>query len=258
MLSTSAGRSSCRTMSTLRRTVPAIEAVTLLDEHDEVLEQAGHPLDVVVAVEGDLVAPGVDRHRREGGLDGAQHLVPLAEEEGHEVVAGDGDLDLGARHDGGKATGRPAPPRRRSPARPTLRAWTTARASAGTVPSRHPTGSWAAIGRRRLAARLEMWLADARIEGSADARARERWLHAGRRSRRDLRRRAARPGRAPRRRHRAAPARAAATTAAIEVIGADFAALRTRGRRRGAPRPRRDHVRAHRAARGAGRRASGW
>lgn len=28
-----------------------------------------------------------------------------------------------------------------------------------------------------LAARLEGWLADARVEGSADARARERWLH---------------------------------------------------------------------------------
>lgn len=29
-----------------------------------------------------------------------------------------------------------------------------------------------------LSARLDAWLADARIEGSADARARERWLHA--------------------------------------------------------------------------------
>ncbi|MEQ1786455.1 MAG: hypothetical protein ABL966_05335 [Acidimicrobiales bacterium] len=29
-----------------------------------------------------------------------------------------------------------------------------------------------------LAARLDAWLADARVEGSADARARERWLHA--------------------------------------------------------------------------------
>jgi hypothetical protein len=33
-------------------------------------------------------------------------------------------------------------------------------------------------GRPSLAARLDEWLADARVEGSADARARERWLRA--------------------------------------------------------------------------------
>ena len=41
-----------------------VEAVALLDQHHEVLEQPRDPLDVVVAVEGDLVAAHVDRRRR--------------------------------------------------------------------------------------------------------------------------------------------------------------------------------------------------
>ena len=155
-----------------------VEAVALLDQHHEVLEQPGDALDVVVAVERDLVAADVDRDRREGGLDGAQHLVALAEEQGHEVVAGDGDLDLGARHDGAKATGRPASPRRRSPPAPYAPGVDERPGHAGTVPSRHRTGSLRGDRTPGLAARLDAWLADARIEGSADARARERWLHA--------------------------------------------------------------------------------
>ena len=85
-------------------------------------------------------------------------------------------------------------------------------------------------GRPSLAARLDAWLADARVEGSADARARERWLHRGRRGRRHLRRGAARPRRA-----RAPPSRVAhrrgprATTGASRCSGADFVALRTAG-----------------------------
>ena len=47
----------------------------------------------------------------------------------------------------------------------------------GTTPSRRPDGLLAG-GRPSLAARLDAWLADARVEGSADARARERWLRA--------------------------------------------------------------------------------
>jgi hypothetical protein len=40
-----------------------------------------------------------------------------------------------------------------------------------------PDGLVAGRDTSTLAARLEGWLADARVEGSADARARERWLH---------------------------------------------------------------------------------
>ncbi len=108
----------------------------------------------------------------EGVLDRPEHLVALAEEQRHQVVAGNGDLDLGARHDGGKANGRA----RTEP-------------YARSVDDR-PAGR--RVGRRRrrtrmacspearpsLAARLDAWLADARVEGSADARAREHWLRA--------------------------------------------------------------------------------
>ena len=41
-----------------------------------------------------------------------------------------------------------------------------------------PADLLAGAGAGSLTARLEVWLADARVEGSADARARERWLHA--------------------------------------------------------------------------------
>ena len=56
----------------------------------------------LVAGDGDLVAPDVDLDAGEGGLDDAQQLVTLAEQIGHEVVAGDGDLDLGGRHEGSR------------------------------------------------------------------------------------------------------------------------------------------------------------
>lgn len=79
-----------------------------------------------------------------------------------------------------------------------------------------------------LAARLELWLADARVEGSADARARERWLQAAAEADAtfvgvllDLAERGAPVAvstNAGRRHH-----------GSVEVIGADFAALRTAG-----------------------------
>jgi hypothetical protein len=79
-----------------------------------------------------------------------------------------------------------------------------------------------------LAARLDAWLADARVEGSADARARERWLHAA--SEADAtfagvlldlaeRRVGVSVDLSAGRRHHGC----------IEVIGADFAVLRTAG-----------------------------
>ena len=86
------------------------------------------------------------------------------------------------------------------------------------------------VGGRRpsLAARLDVWLADARIEGSADSRARERWLHQAAEADAtvagvllDLAERRA--------------AVSVHTSGArvhhghIDVIGADFAALRTTG-----------------------------
>ena len=76
-----------------------LEPLALLHQHDELLEQGPDPLGLR-AVEGDLVAPHVDRDVGEGGLDDAQHLVPLAEEGRHEVVGRDGDLDLGAAQKG--------------------------------------------------------------------------------------------------------------------------------------------------------------
>ena len=75
-----------------------VELVALLDEDDEVLEEGGDPLGVGT-LEGDLVAADLDRDVRERGLDGPQDLIALPEEGGHEVVGGDGDLDLGARQE---------------------------------------------------------------------------------------------------------------------------------------------------------------
>jgi hypothetical protein len=81
---------------------------------------------------------------------------------------------------------------------------------------------------RSLAARLERWLADARAEGSADARARERWLHAAAEADATF------SGVLLDLAERRAPV-AVSTSAgrrhhgSVEVIGADFAALRTAG-----------------------------
>jgi hypothetical protein len=77
-----------------------------------------------------------------------------------------------------------------------------------------------------LAARLAAWLADAHVDGSADARARERWLHAAAAA--DATFAGVLLDLAERR-----VAVAVTTTSArrhhgcIEVLGADFAALRT-------------------------------
>lgn len=77
-----------------------------------------------------------------------------------------------------------------------------------------------------LATRLDAWLADARVEGSADARARERWLHAAAEADStfggvllDLAER-----RVPVALHTTGGRRHHGD---IEVIGADFVALRT-------------------------------
>ena len=73
--------------------------MALLQQQHELLEQPADPLGVV-AVDGDLVAPDVDRRRRGNAASiSAQQLVALAEQAHHQVVAGDVDLDLRARHE---------------------------------------------------------------------------------------------------------------------------------------------------------------
>ena len=76
-----------------------LEALAPLEQQHQLLEQAADLLGLV-AGDGDLVAPDVDLDAGERRLDEAQQLVALAEEADHEVVAGNGDLDLGGRHEG--------------------------------------------------------------------------------------------------------------------------------------------------------------
>ena len=179
------------------------------------------------------------------------------EEEGHEVVAGDGDLDLGARHDGAKATGRPPSPRRRSPARPTLRAWTSAPPRARTVCSRRRDRSWAATAPRRSPpASTRGWpTPGSRARptpgpasgGCTQAAEADATLDGG----------AARPRRAPRGRQRAHGRRPRPPRA----HRGDRRRLRRAADHRrggGARRPRGDHLGAHRTARRAGRRRAAW
>ena len=74
-----------------------VEALARLEQDDQLLEQGPHPLGAV-ALDGDLVAPHGDAHIVERPLDQPQQLVALAQQAGHEVVAGNEDLDLGACH----------------------------------------------------------------------------------------------------------------------------------------------------------------
>ena len=74
-----------------------LERVSLLQQHDQLVEE---PPDLLgaLAVDGDLVAPHVDRRVGERRLDQSQQLVALAEEAHHQMVAGNVDLDLGGCH----------------------------------------------------------------------------------------------------------------------------------------------------------------
>ena len=72
--------------------------MALLQQQHELLEQPPDELGIF-AVDGDLVAPHVDVGARERRLDLAQKLVSLAEQPHHQVVAGDVDADLRARHE---------------------------------------------------------------------------------------------------------------------------------------------------------------
>ena len=80
-----------------------VQAVTGLEQDDELVEEGGDPLGRggplgAASVDGDLVAPHGDPHVGERSLDLAQQLIALAEETGHEVVAGNEDLYRGACH----------------------------------------------------------------------------------------------------------------------------------------------------------------
>jgi hypothetical protein len=115
----------CKAMrATLARMVAArerVEALAPFQQQHQLLEEVAD-LVGLVALDGDLVAPDVDRHAVERRLDHAQQLVALTEQIGHEMVAGNGDLDLRGRHEGHRlllpgstAAMRVAP---RSPGRP--------------------------------------------------------------------------------------------------------------------------------------------
>ena len=89
----------------------------------------------------------------------------------------------------------------------------------------HPADLVSGVGQPSLSARLDAWVADARVDGSADARAREHWLHRAASADAtfagvliDLAERRARValGIAGGRRHHGI----------IEVLGADFVSLR--------------------------------
>src|ERR1019366_9850219 len=81
-----------------------VEALPGRQQDDELVEEGGHPVGVAGGVgpgglDGHLVAPHGDVHVGEGILDLAQQLIALAEETGHEVVAGNEDLYRGACHE---------------------------------------------------------------------------------------------------------------------------------------------------------------
>ena len=74
-----------------------VEALTRLEQDDQLLEQGAHPFGTVT-LDGDLVAPDRDADIVERALDQPQQLVTLAQQAGHEVVAGNEEFDLGACH----------------------------------------------------------------------------------------------------------------------------------------------------------------
>ncbi len=97
VVSTSAGLTSSLTMVMVRSDVAGVEALALLEQHHELVEEPADPLGVL-AVDGDLVAAHDDVRPVERLFDQPQQLVSLTEQAHHEVVPGDEDLDLGRRH----------------------------------------------------------------------------------------------------------------------------------------------------------------
>ena len=162
-VSTSDGRSSCADHVDGAHDAGRLEALAPLEQQHQLLEQVPD-LVGLVAGDGDLVAPHVDLDAAERGLDDAQQLVALAEEVGHEVVAGDGDLDLSGRHEGTRL--RTSPTRAARAPRDSVTPVSPPRRPADLVGPRD--GEWAA--------RLERWAAEARVDAAAEARAREQWL----------------------------------------------------------------------------------
>ena len=73
--------------------------MALLQQDHQLLEEPPHPISGRrLTVDGDLVAPDMDLDIGERALDQPQQLVALTEQAGHEVVAGNGDLDLSRTH----------------------------------------------------------------------------------------------------------------------------------------------------------------
>src|SRR5690606_26726235 len=149
-----------------------LEPLPLLEQQDGLLEQVAD-LVRLVADDGDLVAPDVDLDALERLLDEAEELVAMAEEVGHQVVAGNGDLDLGGCH-GTSRLGRTAP----SPAPDTASTFSPVDRAARPPDPPGPPGPDA--GPSPLvgdgADRFARWAAEARVEEAARARAREGWL----------------------------------------------------------------------------------
>jgi hypothetical protein len=73
--------------------------MTLLQQNDELLEEPSDAISLDrIAVDRDLVAPHVDLDTPERAFDQPEQLVTLTEQSGHQVVAGNGDLDLSRAH----------------------------------------------------------------------------------------------------------------------------------------------------------------
>ena len=68
-----------------------VEELPLFEEQSQFVDQPGGQ-GGIVAVDGELIAPGMDRCALEGVLHQPQVLVERADESGHQVV-GDGDGD---------------------------------------------------------------------------------------------------------------------------------------------------------------------
>ncbi len=90
----------------VRLTSDGVETLTLLEKHDELVEEPTDPFRVV-ALDADLVAPGHDADVGEGPFDQPQQLVSLPEESHHEMVSGNEDLDRSGAHPGGQVMARP-------------------------------------------------------------------------------------------------------------------------------------------------------
>ena len=134
-----------------------LEPMALLQQDHQLLEQPADPIGLGrIAVDRDLVAADVDLDIAERAFDQPQQLVTLTEQTGHQVVAGNGDLDL------------------RGIRRCDL---TRITSSVPSACGSNPAASTAdGLLGGDLVARLDRWVAEMRSDDAAASRARERWL----------------------------------------------------------------------------------